>query len=193
MLKRNISSGRKRFRRVRRECGASLVELMVAIMISGIIMVALGSSLSEQMRLGTKTQNQLIAAELARVMVERIRSTPYEKLPSDNITRAIRIASGDMTDTNVYDMSNPIVSRPLQIDATAFQYRSPNASNPMPISKFPGQVTVSFGGAADGPFGQVQQTKTANVLVSWNEAGQSSPKQIELKVTVCKHGIQADR
>lgn len=184
---------RKRSRLGRRERGASLVELMVAIMISGIIMVALGSSLSEQMRLGTKTQNQLVAAELARVMVERIRSTPYDDLPSDFITRSVRIASGNTKDTNVYDASKKIVDRPLQIDAINQQYRTPDPLNPMPISMFPGQVTLTMGGAASGPFGEVKDTRTADVLVTWNEPGQTGTKEIKLKVIVCRHGLQVDK
>lgn len=191
MLKRNISSGRKRFRRVRRECGASLVELMVAIMISGIIMVALGSSLSEQMRLGTKTQNQLVAAELAKTLSERIRATKFDDLPTYLTPQNVRIAAGDLNDTHSY--TGEILSRPLQIDGQLLQYKSPSSDNPMPISKFPGEVTLTLGGMADGPSGPLDDTRKATILVTWMEPGQSDSKRLELKMILYRNGIQVDR
>ena len=162
-------------------------------MISAIIMVALGSSLSEQMRLGTKTQNQLVAAELARVLVDRIRSTPFDKLDADSIAKPVRIAKGDVNDSNVYDVAKPLFDRALQVDASELQYRSMDSSNPLPISKFPGTVMLTIGDRVVGPFGPVSETKTATIQILWSEPGQAGSKQLDLKLILCRHGIQADR
>lgn len=168
----------------------SLIELMVAVAISGIVLVSLGASLSEQMRLATKSQKQLLAVQLARQMVERVRATPFDDLPMAGITKEVRVASGDLNDSGVYDSLVPILYRPLQVDAVNFSWRSPDSSNPMPISKFPGKVYLTMGTAASGPYGPIPNTKTATVLVTWSE---DMPKQFELKFVICKQGIQSER
>lgn len=176
--------------KLRSRSGASLVELMVAISISGIVLVGLGSSMSEQLRLSAKSQKQLLAVAIARQMVERVRATPFDKLPSDGLQKEVRVASGDPTDSGVYDSTNKLFDRPLQIDGLNLVWLSPDPSNPMPVSKFGGKVYLTIGPGPSGPYGEVEGTKTANILVTWNE---DMPQEYRLRAIICKYGIQSER
>lgn len=181
---------RQQYRINRVSTGSSLVELLIAVTLSGIVMVTLGASLSEQMRLSTTSQNQLIAGTLAREVVERVRATPFAELPPVGSIQEIRIASGDTKDTGVYDLSRPILARPLQIDAENFSWRHPDPNYPIPLTRFPGRVTLQMGGEAQSPSGPIPETKTATVSVTWTEG---APKQLQLKAIICRYGIQMER
>lgn len=82
MLKRDISSGRKRFRRVRRASGFSLVELLVATVVGVGMCLAMGVLLAQNLRQGSTTQNDFYANCIADNVFEHARALDYDTLKS---------------------------------------------------------------------------------------------------------------
>lgn len=176
-------------RRFRSSKAISLIETMVAVALTGIVLGVLGTSLAQLMALQSTSQNRLIAGILAKEVVERLRATPFDSLPPAGVTMSVRVARGDLNDSNVYNPTIPTVNNALQIDTSKFQYLTTESSG-LPVTKFPGQVFLTMGSEAVCPFGTLQNTRTATVLVTWNE---SEPKQLELKVILSKYGIQVEK
>lgn len=102
--------------RQRSESGSYLIELLVALAISGFLAVALASSLSEQMRASSSTERQAKAAQLAQETLERFRQTTQSLPPYG--TYPIQVNSDDGVTVGPYWFQ----SRPLSVDHTALNY-----------------------------------------------------------------------
>ncbi len=161
--------------------------MLVAVTISGFLAVCLGASLSEQLRLSSTSQNQLLAAALADQAVERVRATPFSQLQVGSYP--IQVASADSQSTFVAVSTDPMFLRPLQVDGANFTYLTGNTGNNMPTSKFTGTVELSIGSGPEN----IDSLRTINVLVSWAESGASAngaKKTYQLTSLVCRDGIQ---
>lgn len=102
--------------RLRSQSGSYLIELLVALAISGFLAVALASSLSEQMRASTTTERQTKAAQLAQEVLERFRQTAQNLPPYG--TYPIQVNSDDGVVVGPYWFQK----RPLSVDHTNLDY-----------------------------------------------------------------------
>lgn len=82
MLKRDISSGRKRFRRVRRASGFSLVETLVSLLVGAVIAGTMVDMYSKVQSVGATTQNETMANLVLNELLDQTRSFDYEFLNS---------------------------------------------------------------------------------------------------------------
>lgn len=150
-------------KRCRRQNGSYLIELLVALAISGFLAVALSASLSEQMRVTTGAENQLKAAEVANQVIERIRES---SLPLPNYgSYDIPIDSDDAYGGQFFQ------TRPLCFDMSKFNY--PNIIGDQFIGNGPnGHAVVT---ATISP-GSTDTTTLLTVSVAWieNQANKTS-------------------
>ena len=74
---------------------STLVEMVVAVAVSSVIILAITALLSESLALSASGQNELIAVTLADLLLENARTMPYAALEkfADNSPRAILINS----------------------------------------------------------------------------------------------------
>ncbi|CAN5705926.1 hypothetical protein BH10CYA1_BH10CYA1_05940 [soil metagenome] len=139
----------------RNQTGSYLIELLVALAISGFLAVALAASLSEQMRVTTGADNQMQAAELAQEVIERFRQTSRSLPPPG--TYPIQVNSDDGVGSGSYWFQN----RPLSLDRTNLDYPgflgASNSSNVQTVS-----VTLAPG--------VTPTTTLITVTVSWTES-----------------------
>ncbi len=152
----------------RNQYGSYLIELLVALAISGFLAVALAASLSEQMRVTTSTDNQLKAAELAQEVIERFRQTSQTLPPSG--TYPIQVNSDDGVVVGPYWFQR----RPLMMDRTNLDYPgslvSSNSSNVQTVV-----VTLTPGTTAT--------TTLVTVTVTWTESTASRTASFSTTVT----------
>lgn len=163
-----------------RERGVSLVELLVALTISGFLAICLSESLSAQIRMSTMTQSRLIAGQLAKSLVDRLRAAEFSELPSSYQTYSVRVSSDDPTNPT-YQLLN----RPLQVDSVNLQWAHLSASNLKPGSTFQGTVQISI---ADS----MLDTKTVQITITWREPGGSEDKTYTLSTLIHRYGIHGD-
>lgn len=163
-----------------RHNGVSLVELLVALTISGFLAICLSDSLSAQIRMSTMTQSRLIAGQLARSLVDRFRAAEFNELPPSYQTYSVRVSSDDPTNPTYF-----ILNRPLQVDSLNLQWAHLSASNLKPGSTFQGTVQINI---AD----TMLDTKTVQVTIAWREPGGSEDKTYTLSSLIHRYGIHGD-
>ena len=149
---------RRRPNYLRNQTGSYLIELLVALAISGFLAVALAASLSEQMRVTTGTDNQLKAAEMAQEVIERFRQTSQTLPPYG--TYQIQVNSDDGVGSGTWWFQQ----RPLILDRTNLNYPgylgASNSSNVQTVS-----VTLAPG--------VTSTTTLITVTVGWTETSAS--------------------
>lgn len=163
-----------------RERGVSLVELLVALTISGFLAICLSESLSAQIRMSTMTQSRLLSAQLAKSAIDRLRVTDFNDLPSALQTYSIRISSDSPNNP-----SFKVLNRPLQIDSTNLLWAHFDTSNLKPGSTFNGTVQIQISDL-------MADTKMVQVTVTWREPGASEDKTYILHSIIHKYGIHGD-
>ncbi len=149
---------------VRSKRGAYLIELLVALAISGFLAVALAASLSEQMRVTTGAENQVKAAEVAQQVIDRIRES-NQTLPHGIYPIQLDSDDGVGIGTQWFQ------KRPLNYDLNSFSY--PNmigADSSQPADQFVGpglngRATVTAVLAPSTP----ATTSLLTVTVTWSE------------------------
>jgi len=159
------------------EVGVSLVELLVAIAISGFLAICLSESLSAQMRMSTLTQSRLIASQLARSTVERLRTAEFNELPPSFQQFPIKIKSEDPNG------SFGLLNRPLQIDTANLLWSHVDPSNLNPGSTFTGTVQILITDS------NVSDTKKIDVTITWSEPPSTIDKTYVLSSFVHRYGI----
>ncbi len=120
----------------RSQQGLYLLEMVVAIGLSGIFVLLISGMLSENLSLVTASQNQLIAGSAAELLIENAKATPYVNLlgfisssPSSTLVvnldqqgqplptvRQLPVQLDLVSNSNVYGSVNPFSG---QIDSTA--------------------------------------------------------------------------
>lgn len=134
--------------------GSYLIELLMALAISGFLAVALAASLSEQLRTSTGADNQVAAAEMAHVVIERFRQTSKSLPPFGKYQ--IPVTNSDGVTGSLW-----FQARPLRIDRANLDY--PGVPEPSENSPTP----VVFATLAPGP---TATTSLLTVDVSWMES-----------------------
>ena len=66
--------------RFRNQNGVYLIELLSALVISGILAVVLGDNIARTIQLNTRTEKNLIAPQIAQNLLERFASFTIDKL-----------------------------------------------------------------------------------------------------------------
>ncbi len=169
----------------RRQNGSYLIELLVALAISGLLAVALGASVCQTKGISNRSENNLMASLITQQVFERLRSTPFDSLPALGIAHNVRVNLGDTTDSTVYESNSPILNRALLIDGTNLQWLGYSSSQPIPQYKFRGDVVLQL---RDGPVPSV--TKTATVTVSWSDSSASAPHSLQVSRVLSRYGVQ---
>lgn len=169
--------------RTRRVKGSSLVELIVAVGISGLLIACLSQSLAELYRLSYVSQNQILAPLLAEQVLERVRSTSFNALQSGVFPIQVKLPDNNLENNS----SQPLYLRPLQYDANQYVYGSESAIKSIE-SKFNGKITLSIQPNVDG----IAELKRVSISVVWSEGIHSETKKYDLVAYVCRDALQWD-
>jgi len=165
--------------------GAYLLELLVALFVSGVIAGALTMSISEGMRTTQGSQSQVIATWLAKEAFERVRISAAQSDPQhlwstttgaldvpNNTTVDFKLRSTDQTTLAPYDF----VQRPLLLDLETLKWVDKNGEESIPIA-FDGTATATFNDTDNGG-------KVVLVKIYWKESTSSGQKTFSLKGAV---------
>lgn len=162
--------------------GAYLLELLVAISVSGVMALALTTSITEGMRSTQASQNQVSATWLAKEAMERIKGSASV---DDNETHYFSNTSGVLSVPNGTDVQFRLTSldgpppaydflqRPLLIDFETLKWKSSDMSGEIP-GRFRGTVKAKFDYRNDGG-------RNVTVTVSWLQSNSTENKSFVLK------------
>lgn len=113
-----LQSRYERRRQIKRPAtGIHLVEMVVAVGLSGIFLLLLSSILSEALRLGTITQSELIAIRAVDLLAENAINTPYATLQANKALASqtdLVVVETDTADKATIS-TNPHRTRPVQL------------------------------------------------------------------------------
>ncbi len=160
-----------------RRFGSILLDLVVAVAVSGVLLLCLSNGISELMRLSVSAQSRFMAANVAKSIVERIRATPFENLPLDDVTYQMRM-------TSAQSVSSPewLVSRVLQIDNLNFLWTGLSSSSTTG-AEFLGNAEVRF-----SPY--LSDSKLVEVTITWRESSSAdSIRNYKVFAVVSRYGI----
>lgn len=163
--------------------GAYLIELLFAILIAGFLTAILGNSLSEIMRLTTKTDRTMLAYAIAQEVIDRVRATPYSEIPIGETQ--IQINSPD-TDSTPASGLTPIAKRPLQIDTVNLKWGNLSNSGGLPNYRFAGSVKLIVATHPE------ILAKTALVSVEWTDSennAQMPTHKVQAGTLVSPYGL----
>jgi type II secretory pathway pseudopilin PulG len=150
--------------------GSYLLEMLVAIGISGFLAVIMSMSLASTMRTSTSTDNQVVAATLAQGVVEHLRNQSWSTWPPVPYSSQLPVYSNDGVPANTY------FPTPLLMDLSADTWSQGSTTN-----RFNGTVFLTL---AQGP---TNTTDLATVTVKWNEV--NAQKQYVLNSVVSQYGF----
>jgi type II secretory pathway pseudopilin PulG len=176
-------------KRIRNQNGSYLIELLMALAISGMLAVALGNSVCQTKGISNRSENSLYASLMAEEILERLRSTPFDSLPSSGVSHNVRVNYGDSTDSTTYETTPPMLNRPLLIDGSNLQWLVNSGTN-LPTYHFKGTAQILI---KDGPLtssGPGPVTKTATVTVTWSDGDATGPHVLTLSRMLSRFGIQ---
>lgn len=101
---------------MRRQHGANLVEMAVAIGLSSAFILLISNMLSQTMRLATASQNELIASSSAELLLENAKNIPYDTLTDISLVQTgidyDLVVNKKTTSVFTY----PLRSIPVQLD-----------------------------------------------------------------------------
>lgn len=185
-LKTNFSKVKLTERILRTASGAYLLELLVAMFVSGMMALALTTSLTQGMSSSRGSQNQVLATWLAHQAMDRIKmSAEQEKtnsaffslgrvfdVPSPSILQ-FKLTSNDPISVQPYDF----LQRPLMFDFASYTWSSEDSAETMP-KNFHGTVTALIEERPD------QSGKNVQIVVSWNDTTATGRKQYSARGAV---------
>lgn len=167
--------------------GAYLLELLVAMFVSGLMALALTTSLTQGMSSTRGSQNQVIATWLAQQAMDRIKMSAdqsktsafstYEgifEVPSPS-TVQFKLTSNDPITVQSYDF----LQRPLMFDFTSLKWSSEDSTETNPKT-FTGTVQALIEDRADAGGKNVQ------ITVTWLDTNGAGQKQYSIKGAVFK-------
>lgn len=186
-LATKVSRLRPAKRNLRTANGAYLLELLVAMFVSGMMAAALMTSITQGMSASRKSQNQVIATWLAKEAFERIRmsaaqnqSDPQHKwfntfgaLDVPNNTEVqFKVNSSDIVSVSPYDFAQ----RPLLLDLDNLKWINKAGEEQTPTS-FEGSVKAAFTDT-------INNGKNIEVTIAWKENVSNGQKKYTLKGAV---------
>jgi Tfp pilus assembly protein PilV len=163
----------------REKAGAMLIELLVALVVAGLLMVTLTASICELMRLSTTSQNDSVGAQIAANIMERVRATPFDSL--DGLDKKIVAVNSGVGVPLVATV--PRLKRPAMIDAENQDWFAAGGGR-MPVSSVPATARISVTGSGD--------VRYVTVDVSWNSYDELAPSQRRFKLLsfAYRYGVQ---
>ena len=186
-LKTNFSRTKLAANRQRTASGAYLLELLVALFVSGVMATALMTSITQGMQATQGSQNQVIATWLAKEALERIRMSAAQN-QSDlthqwfstfgafdvpNTTEVqFKIKSTDVITVAPYDF----VQRPLLLDLDSLKWIDKTGAEAIPVV-LNGTVTATFTDT-------VGSGKLVHINVVWTETNASGQKAYSLRGSI---------
>ncbi|MDR3616361.1 MAG: type II secretion system protein [Candidatus Obscuribacterales bacterium] len=154
--------GTKRVSRNQR--GIYLIELLSALVISGMLSVVLGDSIARTIQLNTRTEKNMIAPQIAQNLLERLRATPYASWP----------ASGSQFNINIDPFEGgaisapPVQARAAMLDASEMKYLTGNPSVNLPGYKFNGIAEMQYSNNA------LNTARSVVITVKWSDSTASN-------------------
>jgi type II secretory pathway pseudopilin PulG len=143
--------------------GASLIEMLVAIIFGSLIALMLTNLFSQTMRESTSDQNSQTANTIAQELIDYTRNFDFNTLSS-------LIGTYQLLPTNTFPGRIPVT-----IDLTTKTWSSPSQKN-----IFPGTVTYSIQSASP-------QTLLVTVLVNWSDSSNNA-RQVLTSTVVVQNG-----
>lgn len=188
----HIKGKRAKAVRVHSQCGAYMVELILAIATAGMIAAALASNIAETERFSNAGQNQILAMAIVQEQIDNARNTSFDDLSTCAGTHTLKVNNPDPNYNGCPAAScvggcrlNP---RPLQLDLANLEWTAigVTASNKKQ-NLFHGTVTeqiLPYGMSGGPPY-----ANTVKVIVEavWRE-GQAT-RRYRLETLVSKNGI----
>jgi type II secretory pathway pseudopilin PulG len=184
-------SNNPKARKTRSSSGQQLVEVIVAVAMSGFLAVIMGASLAQLMATSTQSENQLKAQDVAQEMLERIRSTPYSLLAQE-------LNSGQLTSGQPYTVpmySNdgvtatlPFQNSPLLCDFSQYTWSNASSNNTFrgPSPNGNAMATVQL-----QPFSSngAHNALLVTITITWSETNQTVNRQYVLTSVITGDGI----
>lgn len=183
-----ISISRKRGSersKLRTTNGAYLIELLASLLISGFLTAILAQSLSEVIRVNTKTDRSLIAVTIAQDLIERVRATPFSEL--ENLDATDTYVQINLPETGTYaPASNTLLAkRPLQIDVTSMKWGSQTSTSELPKYSFKGTAKVSIKQTSPDI-----EAKTVIVRIEWFDSNLTNKQNVyETGTVISRFGV----
>lgn len=148
----------------RNQRGVYLIELLAALVISGILSVVLGDSIARTIQLNTRTEKNVVAPQIAQNLLERLRATPYASWPASGSQYNINIDPADGSAIQ----SPPVQARAAMLDATEMKFLTGNPSVDLPSNKFIGTAEVTYQSNAQNT------ARTVVITIGWSDSTASS-------------------
>lgn len=184
---RILNERKSREHAIRTASGAYLLELLVAMFVSGMMALALTTSLTQGMSSTRGSQNQVLATWLAQQAMDRIKMSADQsnssafsshngvfEVPSPS-TFQFKLTSNDPISVQSYDF----LQRPLMFDFGSLKWSSEDSAETMPKT-FNGTVQALIEDRADATGKNVQ------ITVTWLDTNGSGQKQYMIKGAVFK-------
>lgn len=177
----------KKRQQLRTTNGAYLLELLVAMFVSGMMATALMTSITQGISASRRSQSQVIATWLAKEAYERIRmsaaqnqSDPQHRWFStfgaldvpNNTEVQFKVNSTDVVSVSPFDFAQ----RPLLLDLDNLKWINKNGEEQTPTN-FEGTVKATF---TDG----INNGKNVQINISWKDNTSSGQKTYSLKGSV---------
>ncbi len=160
--------------RQHRDCGAYMVELILALAATGVLTTAVVANMAELQRFSVAGQNNLLAAALGQELIDNARNARFDKLQG-------MVAGSPFTllvNKNMSGQTGPaIVPRPMMLDLVGLEWSQPAANN-----RFEGTVTCWV--APDPIYVDLLRIK---VEVAWSE--NTRLRKYQLETLISPHGI----
>lgn len=172
---------------IRTARGVYLIELLAAMFVSGLMALALTTSLTQGMSSSRSSQSQVLATWLAHQAMDRIKmsadqptnsSFSSQKRIFDVLTPAtldFKITSNETTPVQPFDF----LQRPLMLDFANLKWNSEDSSEIQP-KNFHGKVQAIIEDRADSG-------KSVQIVVTWTDSTSSGQKQYSIRSAVFKN------
>jgi type II secretory pathway pseudopilin PulG len=177
----------KKRQQLRTTNGAYLLELLVAMFVSGMMALALTTSLTQGMSSSRGSQNQVLATWLAQQAMERIKMSADQSNSSafstfngifevnSPATVQFKLTSNDPISVQPYDF----LQRPLMFDFSSLKWNSEDSTETSPKT-FSGTVQALIEDRADAGGKNIQ------ITVTWTDTNGTGQKQYMIKGAVFK-------
>ncbi|MBS1953931.1 MAG: hypothetical protein JST89_07095 [Cyanobacteria bacterium SZAS-4] len=157
--------------------GSMLLELMCAIVVSGILAISLCQSLSQTKEASFGAHGRVTCAAVAEAIGDRLHATPYAELPAPNsgVAYSVPIYSDDAPITALYSFQvRPIM---IEVPPASFAWNTATLANRFPMTA---QVTFKTG---PFPFSEYAVITVSSTV---------SPANYVVTTLISQHGIQEE-
>jgi len=169
----------------RRRCnrGQQLIEVIVAVAISGFLAVIMGVSLTQLLATSTGSENQLKAQDVAQELLDRMRRTPYGLVSSANTIYSVQMYSDDGV---VPNGAMPFQITPLLCDVGQLTWSGASLANRF---RGPGPSGYATATVATQPFStnNAHNATLISITITWME--NQSQRSFVLESVISNDGI----